>query len=104
MYIITLSFSLIYNIIIISEVKERNHGDANTHSCIHILLSQIISICERENRLKNAILKPKITRILSQTANLNRKTCKIEKKKALFKRIYRQKCCQERGLQYGKTW
>lgn len=33
-----------HNIIIISEVKERNHGDANTHSCIHILLSQIISI------------------------------------------------------------
>ena len=28
---------------------------------------------------------------------MNRKTHRIEKKNALFKRIYRQKCCQERG-------
>ena len=44
MYIITLSFALIYGKIIISEVKESNHGYANIHSCIQIFLSQIISI------------------------------------------------------------
>lgn len=49
-----------------------------------VSFSQIISICERQNRLKIAILKPKITKIILQTANLNRKTHKTEKKKALF--------------------
>ena len=69
-----------------------------------VCFSQIISIYERQNRLKIAILKPKIKRILLQTTNLNEKSHRTEKKKALFKRICRQKCCQERGLQYGKTW
>ena len=38
-----------------------------------VRFSQIISICERKNRLKIAILKPKITKILLQTTNLKRK-------------------------------
>lgn len=44
------------------------------------MVSQIIPFCERSNRLKNAILKPKFTQLLLQTANLNRKMGRTEKK------------------------
>lgn len=47
---------------------------------IYTSLSQIIPFCERANRLKNAILKPKFTQLLLQTANLNRKMGRTEKK------------------------
>lgn len=60
--------------------------------------SQIIPFCERSNRLKNAILKPKFTQLLLQTANLNRKMGRTEKKNPPYSRIYRQKCCQNRGV------
>ena len=91
-------YDLIYN-----EIQNKGQFGDKTKCFLHNnnFLSQIISFCERANRLKNAILKPKFTQLLLQTANLNRKMGRTEKKNPPYSRIYRQKCCQNWGLYNG---